>query len=117
MQTAHYGLNHLAKIKPGDKVLIHTAAGGVGLMALQLAQNVGAKIYATASESKQSLLKDMGIEHVYDSRNTDFGARILHSRHDSLLHNKLKVRNMDLSLRGMGAIAFLIFNFSVSFIR
>lgn len=77
MLTAHYGLNHLAKIKSGDKVLIHTAAGGVGLMAVQLAQNVGAEIYATASKSKHHVLQRMGVAHVYDSRSTSFAAQIL----------------------------------------
>ena len=81
MQTAHYGLNHLAKIKAGDKVLIHTAAGGVGLIAVQIALNKGAETYATASKGKQQYLRELGIKHVYDSRNTDFGEEILKDTH------------------------------------
>ncbi|MGF1429072.1 beta-ketoacyl synthase N-terminal-like domain-containing protein, partial [Kitasatospora sp. LaBMicrA B282] len=47
--TAYYGLHDLAGIKPGDRVLIHSAAGGVGMAAVQLARHWGAEVYATAS--------------------------------------------------------------------
>ncbi|MGF1429061.1 SDR family NAD(P)-dependent oxidoreductase, partial [Kitasatospora sp. LaBMicrA B282] len=47
--TAYYGLRDLAGIKPGDRVLIHSAAGGVGMAAVQLARHWGAEVYATAS--------------------------------------------------------------------
>ena len=75
--TAFEGLIQLAKLKKGDKVLIHAATGSVGLSAVQLAKQVGAEIYATASSSKQTYLKELGIKHIYDSRSTDFGAQIL----------------------------------------
>ena len=75
--TSYYGLIELAKIKAGDKVLIHAGSGGVGLAAIQLAKHVGAEIYATASSSKQAYLKALGVVHVYDSRTTDFGKAIL----------------------------------------
>jgi len=77
MMTARYALNHLAKIKQGDKVLIHTGAGGVGLLAIQLAQKAGAIIYATASKEKQAYLKTVGVKHIYDSRTTRYGDEIL----------------------------------------
>ncbi len=67
----------MAKLKAGDRVLIHTASGGVGLAAVQLAQTAGAEVFATASAPKQAYLRSLGIAHVFDSRTTDFGSRIL----------------------------------------
>ncbi len=76
--TAHYSLNYLARLAPGEKVLIHSATGGVGLSAIQMARLQGAEIYATAgTEEKRSLLKSMGIHHVFDSRSTAFAEEIL----------------------------------------
>jgi acyl transferase domain-containing protein len=66
-----------AQLKPGDKVLIHAASGGVGLAAVQMARHHGAIVYATASKYKQATLRDMGVEYVYDSRTTDFADQIL----------------------------------------
>ena len=71
--TAYYGLHELAGIKAGDRVLIHSATGGVGQAAIAMARAAGAEIFATAgSEQRRQLLRDMGIEHVYDSRSTEF---------------------------------------------
>ncbi len=75
--TAYYGLVSLAQLKPGDTVLIHSAAGGVGQAAVQIAQHIGAEIYATASQGKWSALRAMGIDHVMDSRSLDFAEQIL----------------------------------------
>lgn len=67
--TAYYALITLAKIKRNEWVLIHGAAGGVGLAAIQVAQNKGAKIIATAgSVAKREMLRSLGIVHVLDSR-------------------------------------------------
>ena len=66
-----------AKVGPGDRVLIHAASGGVGLAAIQLAQQAGATVFATASTYKRATLRKMGVEHVYDSRSTDFADQIL----------------------------------------
>ncbi|MCV7442361.1 type I polyketide synthase [Mycobacterium paraense] len=75
--TAWYGLNDLARIKAGDKVLIHSGTGGVGQAAIAIARAAGAEIFATAgSEARRQLLRDMGIEHVYDSRTVDFADQI-----------------------------------------
>ncbi len=67
----------LARLKAGDRVLIHAGAGGVGLAAIQLAHAAGAEVYATASAPKQPYLRSMGVNHVYDSRQTIFGKQIL----------------------------------------
>ena len=66
-----------AKLRPGDRVLVHAASGGVGLAAIQLAQQRGAVVFATASTYKRATLRKMGVEHVYDSRSTDFADQIL----------------------------------------
>lgn len=77
--TAWYSLHNLARIGTGDKVLIHSATGGVGQAAVAIAKAAGAQIYATAgSPERRKLLQDWGIKHVYDSRSTDFADQIRH---------------------------------------
>ena len=66
-----------ARLRPGDKVLIHAASGGVGLAAVQMARHHGAIVFATASTYKRATLRAMGVEYVYDSRSTDFADQIL----------------------------------------
>ncbi|MBS3667102.1 type I polyketide synthase [Vreelandella boliviensis] len=76
--TVYYALKHLARVEPGEKVLIHGAAGGVGIAALQIAQWLGAEIYATVgSEEKRDFLRLMGIDRLYDSRSLTFAEEIL----------------------------------------
>ncbi len=75
--TAYYGLHHLARLKAGDKVLIHAAAGGVGQAAVQVAQKAGAEIFATASPSKWDFLKAQGIRHVMNSRTLTFADDVM----------------------------------------
>ncbi|AOX02953.1 hypothetical protein BJP34_29070 [Moorena producens PAL-8-15-08-1] len=75
--TAQYGLQHLAKIQPGERVLIHAAAGGVGQAAVQIAQVAGAEIFATASPSKWEFLQSLGIKHIMNSRTLDFAEEIM----------------------------------------
>ena len=58
-------------------MLIHTASGGVGLAAAQLAQAAGLEVFATASSPKLAYLRSLGIEHVFDSRTAEFGQDIL----------------------------------------
>jgi NADPH:quinone reductase-like Zn-dependent oxidoreductase/NAD(P)-dependent dehydrogenase (short-subunit alcohol dehydrogenase family) len=71
--TAWYGLHDQAGITAGDRVLIHSATGGVGQAAIAIARAAGAEIFATAgSPRRRELLRGMGIEHVYDSRSTEF---------------------------------------------
>jgi len=76
--TVYYALKHLASLQPGERVLIHGASGGVGIAAIQLAQYLGAEIYATAgTDEKRDFVRMLGVEHVYDSRNLDFAEEIL----------------------------------------
>ncbi|MER6016434.1 SDR family NAD(P)-dependent oxidoreductase, partial [Streptomyces bluensis] len=75
--TAYYALVDLAGLKEGESVLIHAAAGGVGMAAVQLAQHLGAEVYATASEPKWPVLRGLGIakERIASSRTTAFEER------------------------------------------
>ncbi len=76
--TAHFCLEHLAKLRRGERVLIHAAAGGVGLAAVRLAQQAGAQVFATAGAPwKRALLRSIGVEQVFDSRRTEFADQIL----------------------------------------
>ena len=70
--TAELALCQVAKLKAGERILIQAAAGGTGMAAVKLAQRLGAEIYATASRHKWAALRANGIEHIFDSRTTEF---------------------------------------------
>ncbi|HEX5257099.1 MAG TPA: type I polyketide synthase, partial [Mycobacterium sp.] len=72
--TANYALVDLAGAKPGQRVLVHAAAGGVGMAAVQLARYIGLEVFATASRGKWDTLRDMGFDddHIADSRSLEF---------------------------------------------
>lgn len=75
--TAWYGLHDQARIGAGDRVLIHSATGGVGQAAIAVARAAGAEIFATAgSDERRDMLRRMGIRYVYDSRSTEFAEQI-----------------------------------------
>src|ERR1700733_7356272 len=75
--TAYYALSVLAEVKAGEKVLIHAAAGGVGMAAVQLARHWGLEVFATASRGKWDTLRSMGFDddHIANSRTVDFGPK------------------------------------------
>ncbi|HVF77732.1 MAG TPA: SDR family NAD(P)-dependent oxidoreductase [Solirubrobacteraceae bacterium] len=75
--TAYLALHDIARLQPGERVLIHAAAGGVGMAAVALAQRTGAEVFATASPAKWDALGALGIdgEHLASSRTTDFAAK------------------------------------------
>ncbi|MEF8701863.1 MAG: type I polyketide synthase [Candidatus Accumulibacter sp. UW26] len=76
--TVYYGLHHLARLQADEKVLIHGAAGGVGIAAIQVAKWLGAEIYATAgSDEKRDFLRLLGVDHIFDSRSLAFADQIL----------------------------------------
>lgn len=76
--TAKYALEQLARVSPGEKVLIHAAAGGVGLAALQVALRAGAEVFATAgTDKKRALVSRMGATHVMDSRTLEFAEDVM----------------------------------------
>lgn len=76
--TVYYALKHLADLQPGERVLIHGAAGGVGIAAVQLALHLGAEIFATAgNDEKRDFVHLLGADHVLDSRSLAFADDIL----------------------------------------
>jgi NADPH:quinone reductase-like Zn-dependent oxidoreductase/acyl carrier protein len=76
--TATYGLHQLAGLQPGERVLVHAAAGGVGMAAVELAQRAGAEVYATVgSAAKRECLEALGVRHIYSSRTLDFAEQIM----------------------------------------
>jgi len=76
--TVYYALKHLAQIQPGEKILIHGAAGGVGIAAIQFARYCGAEIFATAgSDEKRDFVRLLGADHVMDSRSLAFADDIM----------------------------------------
>lgn len=85
--TAYYGLHHLGRLRRGESILIHAAAGGVGQAAVQLAKSIGATIYVTVgSNEKKRLLMDLyriPSDHFFSSRNLSFAQgirRVTHGR-------------------------------------
>ena len=76
--TAWYSLCELAGLSKEDRVLIHSAAGGVGQAAIYMAKSIGATIFTTAgSEEKRAFLRSQDIPYVFDSRSTDFADQIM----------------------------------------
>ncbi|WP_441296315.1 type I polyketide synthase [Amycolatopsis sp. CA-126428] len=74
--TAYYALVDLGGVRPGDAVLVHAAAGGVGMAAVQLARHLGAEVYGTASAGKHGALRELGLadDHIASSRSLGFAA-------------------------------------------
>ena len=85
--TALYALQRLAGLQRGERVLIHAAAGGVGLAAVQVAQRLGAEVYATAgSPAKREFLAAFGVRHLMDSRSLDFAEQLRAATHGEGVH-------------------------------
>jgi NADPH:quinone reductase-like Zn-dependent oxidoreductase len=72
--TAWQALAEVAQVRPGQRVLIHAAAGGVGHVAVQIAKALGAHVIGTASASKHEFLRSLGADEPIDYRTTDFAA-------------------------------------------
>ena len=76
--TVWYALVHLARLQAGERVLIHAAAGGVGLAAIQVAKALGAEVLASAgSDDKRTFVRWLGADHLVDSRSPDFDQAVL----------------------------------------
>ncbi len=75
--TAYAALILMGSLRKGDRVLIHAAAGGVGISAAQIARNVGAEIFGTASPSKHDAIRAQGVDHAIDYRSQDFEAETM----------------------------------------
>ncbi len=102
--TALYGLSVLASLKPGEKVLVHAATGGVGMAAVQLCRQWGAEVFATASRGKWDTLRAMGFDdaHIGDSRSLEFEEKFLAATDGAgvdVVLNSLAGEFLDASLR------------------
>ncbi|MGI8461901.1 MAG: synaptic vesicle VAT-1 family membrane protein [Solirubrobacterales bacterium] len=75
--TAHAALVIMGGLKEAERVLIHAAAGGVGISATQIAKGRGAEIFGTASPSKHDAIRAQGVEHAIDYRSQDFQAEVM----------------------------------------
>lgn len=74
--TAWQALVENAEVQPGQRVLIHAAAGGVGHVAVQIAKARGAHVIGTASAAKHDFLRELGADEVIDYRETDFSEAV-----------------------------------------
>jgi NADPH:quinone reductase-like Zn-dependent oxidoreductase len=75
--TAYAALVVMGGLREGDRALIHAAAGGVGISATQIARNIGAEIFGTASPSKHDAIREQGVEHAIDYRSADFEQEVM----------------------------------------
>ena len=92
--TAWHLLVELANVKPGQTVLIHAAAGGVGTAAVQICKKLGVHTIGTASAAKHERLRELGLGHVIDYRTEDFEKRVMEIT---------KGRGVDVALDATGA--------------
>ncbi|MGW1958594.1 SDR family NAD(P)-dependent oxidoreductase, partial [Streptomyces sp. NPDC001920] len=102
--TAYYALVDLAGIGPGRRILVHAAAGGVGMAATQLARHLGAEVFGTASHPKWAALRARGLDdaHLANSRTLDFADAFLESTGGAgvdVVLNALAGEFVDASLR------------------
>ena len=75
--TAYAALVVVGSLREGTRVLIHAAAGGVGIAATQIARNAGAEVFGTASPAKHEAIRAQGVAHPIDYRNHDFEAEVM----------------------------------------
>ena len=103
--TAYYSLIHLARLRKGQRVLIHSAMGGVGQAAIALARHAGAEIYATAgSESKREQLRALGVRAAFDSHSYDWYDELMASTGGEgvdVILNSLAGRHITLCLEAL----------------
>ena len=74
--TAQAGLVVMGGLQAGERVLIHAAAGGVGISATQIAKRIGAEVFGTASASKHDAIRAQGVDHAIDYRGQDYVAEV-----------------------------------------
>ena len=97
--TAYYCMFTLGQLEKGERILIHSATGGVGMAAVELAQMAGLEIYATAgNDEKKMLLMGMGIDNIYNSRSIEF--------HDEIMRDT-KGEGVDLVLNSLSGKAII----------
>ena len=103
--TAYYSLIHLARLRKGQRVLIHSAMGGVGQAAIALSRHAGAEIYATAgSESKRDQLRALGVRAAFDSHSFDWYDELMAATGGEgvdVVLNSLAGRHVELCLQAL----------------
>ena len=103
--TAYYSLIHLARLRRGQRVLIHSAMGGVGQAAIALAKHAGAEIYVTAgSEDKRARLRALGVHAAFDSHSFDWYDGLMEATAGEgvdVVLNSLAGRHVELCLRAL----------------
>ena len=103
--TAYYALVHLAGLREGQRVLIHSAMGGVGHAAMALARHAGAEIHATAgSESKRERLIELGARTAFDSHSDDWYEQLMAATDGEgvdVVLNSLAGRHLELCLKAL----------------
>ncbi len=81
--TAYFMAEEMVRLHPGDHVLIHAAAGGVGVLLVQMCKRRGCTVYGTAgSASKLELLRELGVDHPLNYRDSDFVPAVKRLRGD-----------------------------------
>ena len=96
--TAYYCMHECVTLRKGDKILIHSGAGGVGTALIDLAKNIGCEIYATAgSDEKVAFLKELGVQHPINHRNSDYQRTIAKA---------LKGARLSASFNALGGASF-----------
>ena len=103
--TSYYALVHLARLRKGQRVLIHSALGGVGQAAIAIAKYTGAEIYATAgSESKRQRLLELGVKAAFDSHSFDWYGELMTATGGEgvdVVLNSLAGRHIELCLQAL----------------
>ncbi|WP_063129175.1 NADP-dependent oxidoreductase [Nocardia fusca] len=94
--TAWQALVERGNVQPGQKVLVHAGAGGVGSIAIQLAKHLGATVATTAGAANADFVRELGADHVIDYRSQDF-EQLLHDY--DLVLDSLGGKNLEKSLR------------------
>jgi NADPH:quinone reductase-like Zn-dependent oxidoreductase len=95
--TAYQLLEVMGGLHAGDTLLVHSAGGGVGVAAIQLARLIGATIIGTASSGKHEFLESLGVDHCIDYRSEDFESRV---------HQITRGRGVELAIDAVGGSSF-----------
>ncbi|EPY92528.1 type I polyketide synthase, partial [Streptomyces noursei] len=105
--TAYYALTELGGLRAGEKVLVHAGAGGVGMAAVQIARHFGAEVFATASEGKWEVLRELGVaeDHLASSRTLDFATAFAETAGDGGLDIVLNALSGEFVDASMGLLA------------
>jgi NADPH2:quinone reductase len=101
--TAWEGLIDRAKVKKGDKVLVHAGAGGVGHMVVQLAKTLGAEVYATVSKQKEEIVKSYGATPI-DYKTTqveDYVNKYTNGKGFDIIYDTVGGQSLDDSLKAI----------------